>query len=216
MVVTLPVPAQVSPGEYIPMADQRVFLRNVPWAHYEVLLALKGEKAVPRIAYLDGVVELMMPSQYHERFKSYIGRLIETYALERDLRLSPYGSWTLKHAPKDAGAEPDECYIIGADQSKPRPDLVIEVIWTSGGIDKLEIYKRLGVGEVWFWQDGHLALYALRRGGVYEQVPRSECLPDLDLDLLCSFLDRPTAIDAMRDFRDALRRSSQVNRKSES
>src|SRR5215211_4048298 len=101
--VATQIPAQIPAGEYIPMADQRVFLRGVPWAHYEVLLALKGEKAVPRIAYLDGVLELMSPSQYHERFKSYIGRLIETYALEFDILLSPYGSWTLKSAPKDAG-----------------------------------------------------------------------------------------------------------------
>jgi hypothetical protein len=35
------------------------------------------------------------------------------------------------------GGEPDDCYIVGADQSKDRPDLVIEVIGTSGGIDKL-------------------------------------------------------------------------------
>jgi len=35
--------------------------------------------------------------------------------------------------------------IIGADQSTKRPNLAIEVIWTSGGINKLEIYKRLGV-----------------------------------------------------------------------
>jgi len=99
-------PAQVLPAEYVRMADQRVFLRNLHWADYEILLALKSEKASPRIAYLDRVVELMMPSHYRERFRSYIGRLIETYGLERDLPLSPYGSWTLKHAPDEAGPSP--------------------------------------------------------------------------------------------------------------
>jgi hypothetical protein len=56
------------------------------------------------------------------------------YALDRGIDLSPYGSWTLKGAPQQGGVEPDECYIVGADQSRERPDLAIEVVWTSGGI----------------------------------------------------------------------------------
>jgi mRNA interferase MazF len=46
----------------------------------------------------------------------------------------------LKGAPELAGVEPDECYIVGPDQDTDRPDLVIEVIWTSSSIDKLEIW----------------------------------------------------------------------------
>ncbi|MEG4506483.1 Uma2 family endonuclease [Microcoleus sp. F6_B4] len=37
---------------------------------------------------------------------------------------------------------------------KAIPDLAIEVVFTSGGIDKLQLYKRLGIPEVWFWEDG--------------------------------------------------------------
>jgi hypothetical protein len=81
----------------------------------------------------------------------------------------------------------------------------IEVIWTSGGLDKLEIYARLGVSEVWFWQDGRLSVHVLR-GGIDERVPRSAVFPDLDLQLLCSFMDRPTATQAVRAFREALAR----------
>jgi Uma2 family endonuclease len=101
--------------------------------------------------------------------------------------------------------EPDECYIVGADQSRERPDLAIEVVWTSGGIDKLEIYARLGVGEVWFWKDGRIEVHVLR-GGRYESARRSDLFPGLDVDLLCSFLDRPTALQAVRAFREALRK----------
>ena len=85
------------------------------------------------------------PSRDHERIKSFLGCLLEAYALEAGIDLSPSGAWTLKHAPRKAGAEPDECYIVGPDQDKDAPDLVIEVAWTSGGIDKLEIYRRRGV-----------------------------------------------------------------------
>lgn len=37
---------------------------------------------------------------------------------------------------------------------KQGPDLAIEVIITSSGIDRLDLYQGLGVREVWFWQAG--------------------------------------------------------------
>jgi Uma2 family endonuclease len=166
---------------------------------------LRGDAPVPRMAFLQGALELMTPSKDHERVKSLIGRLVEAYALERGIDLSPYGGWTLKSGPKQVGVEPDECYIVGSDQSGHVPDLAIEVIWTTGGIDKLEIYRRLGIGEVWFWKDGRIEIHSLGQGK-YETVQRSRLFPDLDVDLLCSFLDHPTAMQAVRAFRDALRR----------
>jgi hypothetical protein len=81
---------------------------------------------------------------------------------------------------------------------------VIEVIWTSGSIDKLEIYRRLKVGEVWSWKDNALSVHVLSAGR-YHPAERSALLPGLDLGLLCKFLDRRSATEAMRDFRDALR-----------
>jgi Uma2 family endonuclease len=198
-------PATVPAGEFVPTADQRVVMHGVPWSHYEAQLALRGEASSPRIAFLDGALELMTPSKDHERHKAYIGRLLEAYALERGIDLSPYGSWTLKDGRRQSGAEPDECYIVGPDQGRERPDLAIEVVWTSGGIDKLELYARLGVGEVWFWRDGRIELHVLRRGR-YEGTTRSALFPELDIELLASFLDRPTALQAVRAFREALRK----------
>jgi Uma2 family endonuclease len=181
-------------------------MHAVPWSHYEAQLALRGESAVPRMAYLEGALELTSPSKDHERIKSYIGCLIEAYALARDIDLSPYGAWTLKNAPRESGAEPDECYIIGRDQGKEVPDLVIEVVWTGGGIDKLEIYRRLGIGEVWVWKGDRIEIHALH-GDRYERAGRSHVLPDLDLELLTSFLDRPTALQAVKAFRASLGKS---------
>jgi Uma2 family endonuclease len=190
-------------GEHVPTADQRLVTYGVPWSHYEAQLALRGEAPVPRMAYLEGALELMSPSKDHERIKSYIGRLVEAYALERDIDLSPYGAWTLKSPPKQSGLEPDECYLVG-EQGREIPDLAIEVVWTSGGIDKLEIYRRLGIGEVWFWRDSRIEVHVLRHER-YERTDRSRLFPDLDLALLCSFLDRPTALQAVKAFREALR-----------
>jgi Uma2 family endonuclease len=193
------------PGERVATADQRVVRYGVPWEHFEIELAMRGERSFPRIAYLQGALELMSPSKDHERIKSYIGRLIEAYALEVGLDLSPYGHWTLKSAPREVGLEPDECYIFGSNQDKPAPDLAIEVVWTSGGVDKLEIYRRLGIGEVWFWKNDRIQVYLLVEGN-FEAADRSRTLPELDLDLLASFLDRPSVLQAVRAFREALAR----------
>jgi len=195
--------AAVAPGERVETADQRIVTHGVPWSHFETQLALRGDSPVPRIAYLDGVLELMSPSKDHERIKSYLGRLLEAYALETGTDLSPYGSWTLKHAPAAAGLEPDECYLVGPDQARQVPDLAIEVVWTSGGIEKLEIYRRLGVEEVWTWKGGRIEVHVLD-GDHYESVSRSRLFPDLDLDLLVSLLDQPTATQAVRALRETL------------
>jgi Uma2 family endonuclease len=84
------------------------------------------------------------------------------------------------------------------------PDVAIEVVWTSGGIDKLEIYRRLGVSEVWFWKDGRIDVHVLQQGR-YEPATSSNVFPDLDFVQLCACLDRPTAMQAVRAFRDTLR-----------
>lgn len=197
VVATRTIPA----GEHVPTADQRIVLWNASWQRYEVELALRGGSPLPRLHYLDGTLEL---SQDHERLSHFFARLVEVFAEEHDIELAPYGSWTLKSSVGEAGAEPDQCYIIGTDQSKRCPDLVIAVVWTSGGIDKLEIYKRLGIVEVWFWIAEKLAVHRLGANG-YEQVTTSAFFPGLDFDLLCSFLDRATLNEAKRDYRAALR-----------
>jgi Uma2 family endonuclease len=196
--ITEPVPL----GEHVPTADQRIVLHRVSWAHYEAQLAMRGDAPVPRITYLDGVMELMSPSKVHERIISNIGRLVEAYAASRGIELGAYRSWTLTH-PTDAGAEPDECYIFGSEQDGERPDLVIEVIWTSGGINKLEVYRRLGVREVWFWRAGKIEIHSLE-AGTYVRRDASRFLPELDVKILASCLDRPTLTQALRAFRAAL------------
>jgi Uma2 family endonuclease len=100
------------------------------------------------------------------------------------------------------GVEPDECWVFG-EAPADRPHLAIEVVWTSGRIDRLDIYRKLGVAEVWYWRQGRIQPYCLR-GERYVPVTASEVLPGLDLDLLSSFLDRPTTYEAIRGYRQAL------------
>ncbi len=202
MMTDSPVPR----GEYVPEADQRIVLYGVDWSGFETMLALRGERSSPRVTYLDGVLEIMSPSRDHENIKSMIGRVLEAYCLDRDIPFGAYGSWLLKKKPKKSGVEPDECYVFAEDpKTKPRPDLAIEVIWTSGGIDKLEVYKRLGVDEVWMWKRDAITVYGLA-GSRYVKRPRSAWLPELDLQMICRATHHKTINAAVAEMRAASRR----------
>lgn len=181
--------------------DQRVFLHGVSWEEFEQILAIAGETRGLRMTYLEGELELMSPSHFHEGLKKTIGRLVEIWAIDHDLELQGYGSWTLKKKVKKCAAEPDECYILGMPKGEMvRPDLAIEVEWTTGGIEKLEVYRRLQVREVWIWEDGRLNLFLLR-GDEYVRILKSRLLPDLDMKELarCASIENQTA--AIRAFR---------------
>lgn len=187
-----------------PREDHYVHLHGVTWADYLRLLEIRGDRSAPRITYIEGTLEITSPSRTHEEIKSYLGRLVEVWCLERGVEFSPYGSWTLKSKREERGAEADECYVFGTEpKRKRRPDLAIEVVWTCGGIDKLNVYRKLGVGEVWYWEDGRIQVY-VRRGVAFDAVAASQVLPGIDLEQLVSFLDRPTASQAIRDYRAAL------------
>ena len=203
-VEAMSVAAHLPPGEIVTTADQRVILHGIPWAHYEIMLAVRGEAPLPRMTFLRGELELMSPSRAHESIKTLIARLLEAYAIEAGLPLNGYGSWTVKSALKERGAEPDECYVLGDIGSKERPDIAIEVCWTSGGVDKLETYRGLDVPEVWFWKEGVIHVHALR-SGAYEQVEASVLLPGLDIELVNRYASWSDQSAAVREFLTTIR-----------
>lgn len=197
--------AELVDREDEPREDHYVHLHGVTWADYIRILEIRGDHSAPRITYLEGTLEIMSPSRTHDEIKSYIGCLVEAWCLERGVEFTPYGSWTLKSKREKRGAEADECYVFGpTPRRKRRPDIAIEVVWTSGGIDKLNVYSKLGVREVWYWEDGRIQVHVLR-GSVYEPASESQALPGIDLVQLVGFLDRPTASRAILDYRAALR-----------
>jgi Uma2 family endonuclease len=181
--------------------DDIVVLHNLSWGDFQRLLEARGDRAFPRMTYLEGDLELMNPSRSHETLKSRIGCLVEVYCQVEGIEFDPVGSWLLEEKEAERGVEPDECYIFG-ELDRDRPHLAIEVVWTSGGLNKLEVYRKLRVPEVWYWIRGKISIHALR-GERYEPIANSEVLPGIDLDLLASFLDRRTS-QAMREYRRAL------------
>lgn len=118
--------------------EQRLILYGVNWQQYKTLQATLNDFPGLRMFYLEGTLEIMSPSPEQEVDKTTIARLIEIHALERDIDLTGYGSTTFRKPAQERGLEPDECYCFG--QLKEFPDIALEVIVSSGGIDKLSIY----------------------------------------------------------------------------
>jgi len=186
-----------------PTLEPRISLHNLPWDSYESLLTLVGNRPRLRLTYLAGTLEIMTISPDHEMLKTMIARLLYTYADVQGIDLFSCGSATFKNAATDRGLEPDESFCIG--QRKPFPDLAIEIVLSSGGINKLAVYQGLGIPEVWFWQNGRFCLYGLDAlGTTYTPLPRSILFPDLDLDRLAQFVQPDHEPQAIRQFRQSL------------
>lgn len=189
------------PDGYEP--EDRFVQGGMSWERYLAFdKALGDDRPGPRFYYLDGELEIMSTSEEYERIKKWLASFIEDYFFESGLEIVTRGQATMRSALKKAGAEPDESWCIG--ESKEFPDLVLEIALTSGGIRKLDLYRRFQVPEVWFWRRGKLEVFALRIDGAdYDQMPagRSRLLPGLDFGLL----ERCVAIDSWQAARRAFR-----------
>lgn len=182
-------------------SEQFLIINNISWNQYEDLLESLGDSAVIRVQYWDQNLVIMSPSRRHEFDKKIIGMLLETYFLTKKIRFYPLGSTTFKNQIIKKGIEPDQCYCLHSN--KDIPDLAIEVIVTSGGIDSLAIYQGLGVREVWFWEKEKLSIYVLQ-DEIYTKVKQSVLLPDLDLDLFAHYIGCDEPFDAVLEFKQKI------------
>jgi Uma2 family endonuclease len=193
----------LAPPARVEDPDQRVILNDLDWWQFETFLAIRGDRAGVRVTYLEGQLEIMSPSRSHEMLKTLIARLLEAYADANGLVFEGYGSLTMRNPAELRGIEPDECYAVGA--AKESPDLAVEVIWTHGGIDKLKVYRGLGVREVWIWKKEELKAFELR-GNTYIEISQSVVIPGLSPSFIRQFLDYETQTEAVRRLRSALGR----------
>lgn len=188
-----------------PSTDRRLVYGGITWQQFKLIQAGFGESSGVRLFYYNGAIEILRLGREHEFFKSIIGMLIELFCLEMAHEFEPTGSMTLERE-EEVSAQADESYCFG--ESKPTPDLAIEVVFTSGNPNKLQRYQALGVPEVWFWQDGLFSLYRLQNNH-YEKISRSEIpeLATLDLDLLtrCVLIAQTSRLEAATVFRNALK-----------
>lgn len=184
-----------------------VVLHDIPWDAYEARLAAVRDDPGVRMTYCDGTLEILSPASGNQRVKAVLARLVEAYAEERDLVLNGYGNATFKDRERRRGLEPDECYVLSADDDgdPKRPDLAIEVQHTAWKTDRMSVYAGLGVREVWRWRKGSIEVLALGDEGEYAARDRSALLPDLDLALVARFAERTDQVRAVKEFRALVR-----------
>lgn len=199
--------------------EQRL-LTHTDWDGYLRCREALDESGV-RITYDSGRMELMTPSPEHERGKSDLGRILEAYLQEVNLDFATGGSPTMRRETAEKGLEPDECYYLGENAprrlaSPPQglnvypPDLAIEVEVTSSALDRLAIFRSLGVREVWRYDYSthQLVVHVLRPEGFVVSAV-SELLPTLPVQHLSWFVRRGEQVftsQLMREVRDWVRR----------
>ena len=172
-------------------------LYDVSWDFYRHFCDEIGER--PWRLNFDGRnLEVMNLSRAHERPKGLLGRLIETLTLELDIPMASGGSLTVRRGDVEQGLEPDECYwIANADNVEgdheldftkdPPPDLVVEVEKSHTILDRIGIYAKLGVPEIWRCDGKSVSVWLLRMANT-RKVRRSLSFPFLPVGQLAQFL----------------------------
>jgi Uma2 family endonuclease len=183
--------------------DQIYIATSISWEQYEQITKQLEEQSYYRISYLQGTLKIRSPGRNHEKIKEYISGLLEAYLQEAEIDYYPLGSTTFKAQNKQVGKEADSCYCI--ETEKEFPDLAIEVVFSSGGIEDLEIYKNLQVKEVWFWQDNQLKIYYLE-ANEYVEIKQSKILSALDIQLLTHYVWQPNIRMAIKEFRKKIQK----------
>ena len=202
--------------------EQIVQISGISWQTYEALLAEIGDRQI-RLTYNRGNLEIMVPSPEHERFKTIMGRFVETLAEELEVRIEPLGSTTFKR-PELSGAEPDECFYIqnlSAVKGKkridltqdPPPDLVVEIDITSRSENSLQVYADLGVPEVWIYNGSRLRINRLENGE-YVEGEISLAFPSLPILEIVRFLEQAETmeyLELVKAFRNWVKSQIQQN-----
>jgi Uma2 family endonuclease len=188
-----------------PKSEVRIEQPLITWEQFKLIQRGFADSRSIRLAYYDGVLEIVSTSVDHELIKTIIGALLELYFLEMEIEFFPMGQATQEKAER-VSLQPDESYSFGSP--KKIPDLAIEVILTSGNIEKLKKYYLLGVPEVWLWEDGVLDIYQLdAQERQYQKSPTSKFLPNLDIATLQRCILCTSPLEALKTFRKAFRQS---------
>jgi Uma2 family endonuclease len=187
-----------------PENAQPLLFEGLTWREFKIVEQLLDRPGY-RLSFLDGVLEIQaMPSEQHETVKKRIAGLLELYFLLLGFDFTPTGSMTLESESGLVKREADESYRLTA--GRKNPDLAIEIVFSSGGINKLEAYQRLKIAEVWFWEDGVLEIYHLRgEAARYEKIAQSEAVPGIDLELLLRCITMVNHVEAIKIFQQGIR-----------
>ena len=171
-------------------------LTSVTYDTYVRLRNARGNQGL-RMAYHDGVLEIMSPEFRHDLGSRRLYLLVFAYCKAFGLPCQEAGSTTFHKGvfgqPKGRGKEADESFYIGAAAVAavlgkssldltvdPPPSLWVEVDNWGSSKARLPLYAGLGVPEVWRYRARKRSLWIGRLvGDGYEELDASAVLPGL-------------------------------------
>jgi Uma2 family endonuclease len=165
-----------------------------------------------RMAYHDGVLEVMSPQYIHDHGARNLLLIVVAYCKAFQVPSQAAGGTTFRKGllgePKGDGKEPDESFYLrdaaAAIQGKtsldlavdPPPSLWVEVDNWGSSRSRLPIYAGLRVPEVWRYRARRRMLWFGRLAGAgYEEIDRSLALPGLMPALVLTLLDEAAKQD---------------------
>lgn len=189
---------------------RKVVLDSVNWQEYQKILDQMGEHRAARIAYDEGVLTIMAPTNEHEYYKEGLGKLVEALGQEFKIIVRSRGSTTWEREDLRKGVEPDQCFYIQNESlvkgkvrldltKDPVPDLVIEVDDTHSSKANFPIYEALGVPELWHYdaQKKIFQVFELKQGR-YIVSDISPTFPQLPITEISRVLDQCETITEFR------------------
>ncbi|MGB7416501.1 MAG: Uma2 family endonuclease [Thermosynechococcaceae cyanobacterium] len=187
-------------GNFDGQLTQTVVLSNISWHTYQAMLSDMGDHRSTRLAYSQGILTLKRPSKVHEIINRLLARIVTTLTEELEQEVVDVGSMTLERDDLEKGAEPDTGFylqnascLVGIDPEIPAhlpPDLVIEVDITSPSTRRIDIYRALGIPEIWrYTKQRGLVIYRLETGE-YAESDISIAFPLLTAAQLNTLLER--------------------------
>jgi Uma2 family endonuclease len=152
------------------------------------MLRAFAERPGYRLTYDRGTLEIMSPLFEHEIDVDLLGRFVVVLTEEMNLPLEAARSTTLRRRRMRRGLEADHSWWIAhAAQMRgrrhldlrvdPPPDLALEVDVTRQSLDRMPIYARLRVPEVWRLNAQGLTFHQLQANGRYAEQPHSPTFP---------------------------------------
>lgn len=196
-----------------PTGEQRVVFRDLSWETYLAILEMLPQTQGDRLTYDDGMLEITVPLEDHEFYRSLIEYFIRGLVELMELPIKAMGSTRMNYPTLQKSAEPDNAYYIqnqplvkgrNVDFAEdPPPDLVVEIDITHTDIAKNQFYAALGVPEFWRFNGQVWRVYQLVEG-VYVEVEQSPTFPAVPKNRLYVFLAeaKEDEVGAMRNLRD--------------
>ncbi|MCS6812986.1 MAG: Uma2 family endonuclease [Cyanobacteria bacterium] len=181
-----------------PIGEKRITFCGLDWQAFKQIQALLTAHTRARFTYDNGLLEITMPLEAHERSARLIERFILILVTEMGMKLKTMGSTTLDREDLLKSAEPDNGYYIQnyslvADHEvdlsvDPAPDLVVEVDITNSDLNKNALYASMGVAEFWRFNGRELQILQLT-AGAYVECDRSPTFPLVSKTDLYQFLE---------------------------